>query len=289
MTFKTFNVNGNAFPVRKFNMKKLKEGTLPSIVMIAKRGSGKSIVCKNIIAEFKDLPGGAIISPSDEANPFYAKFFPNLYIHHEFTHDKMERIWTRQKLIKKKKEKYERDKNKTIDSRAFLLMDDCLADKGKWVKDDFILKVFFNGRHYDLMYILTMQFPLGISPDLRNNFDFVFLLADDFFTNQKRLFEHYAGMFPNFSSFKDVFTDLTQDHGCMVICNKGARSNILDKIFWYKADINVEIGTFGHKQFNYINDKNFDINYDEKDLGLNDLDNLMKKKNHKTVKVDKLD
>ena len=91
--FKKFNVNGNEMPIRKFDLGKLKgSGGPPSIVMIAKRGSGKSVVCKHILSYFKDIPGGAIIAPSDEANPFYADFFPNLYIHHKFTTEKLERF-----------------------------------------------------------------------------------------------------------------------------------------------------------------------------------------------------
>ena len=94
---------------------------------------------------------------------------------------------------------------------------------------------FFDGRHFKVMYILTMQFPLGISPELRGNFDYIFLLAEDFYSNQKRIYEHYAGMFPNLETFRQVFTQVTLDYGCMVIVNRGARATFLEKVFWYKA------------------------------------------------------
>ena len=73
------------------------------------------------------------------------------------------------------------------------------------------MELLFNGRHYQLMYMLTMQFPLGITPELRCNFDYIFLLADDNTSNIKRMYEHYAGMFPDFNSFKQVFTQLTKN------------------------------------------------------------------------------
>ena len=84
-------------------------------------------------------------------------------------------------------------------------MDDCLGSKHAWAKDKPILEMFYNGRHFQITFILTMQFPLGIGPELRSNFDYVFLLADDFVSNQKRIYDHYAGMFPNFESFRRVF------------------------------------------------------------------------------------
>ena len=36
-------------------------------------------------------------------------------------------------------------------------MDDCLASKGSWMRDQPISTLMFNGRHYEIMYILTMQ------------------------------------------------------------------------------------------------------------------------------------
>lgn len=288
MTVKKFNIGANeSLPIRTFDLNKLKSGDgPPSIVMIAKRGSGKSVVCKHILAHYSNIPGGAIIAPSEEAKPYYAKFFPELYIHYKFTHEKLKRFWNRQIFVREKQQKKE-ESGKTFDTQAFLLMDDCLASKGSWLKDDFILKVFFNGRHYDLMYILTMQFPLGITPELRTNFDFVFLLADDYFSNQKRLFDHYAGMFPNFQAFRDVFTELTKDYGCMVISNRGNRKDIFDKVYFFKADYTIKIKRMGSDQFNYIHEHNFNPNHrqDNREGNAHILDQYAKKKNQKTLKV----
>src|SRR4029078_8504605 len=130
---------------------------------------------------------------------------------------------------------------KKVDPRAFLIMDDCLASKGTWMNDKPILEVFYNGRHYQLIFILTMQFPLGIKPELRCNFDYIFLLSEDFFSNQKRIFDHYAGMFPSFDVFRTVFLQLTDEYGCMVIANRGPKKDLIDKVFHYKAG-NENIG-----------------------------------------------
>ena len=111
-----------------------------------------------------------------------------------------------QKLILKKS----REKKmigKFIDPRAIVVMDDCLASKGTWAKDPLVSELLFNGRHRHITYILTMQYPLGITPELRSNFDYVFLLAEDVTSNLKRIYEHYAGMFPDFNSFRQVFRE----------------------------------------------------------------------------------
>ena len=51
---------------------------------------------------------------------------------------------------------------KTIDPRAFLI-DDCLYDQS-WIRDTNIRSLFMNGRHYKILFIITMQYALGIPP-----------------------------------------------------------------------------------------------------------------------------
>lgn len=261
MTIKNIKLDGNALPIREFKLDTMCSN--PSICMIAKRGSGKSWVSRDIIHHFKDIPGGVIISPTDRMSSFYGKFFPELYIHYQYSSDIIENILNRQReIIDKSKEKAKLGKK--VDPRAILVMDDCLSSKGTWAKDECVMEMFFNGRHYKVMYILTMQFPLGITPELRCNFDYIFLLAEDIISNQKRMHDHYAGMFPNLVSFRQVFNDVTSDYGCMVIVNRGSRTNFLDKVFWYKAADLENIRSSGSKQFNKFHDRNYDTNWKKK-------------------------
>jgi hypothetical protein len=265
MVVKEISIGGAKVPIREFKLDWMCED--PSVCMIAKRGNGKSWVCRDMLRQFDDIPGGVIISPTDKMSSFYGKFFPELYIHYEYKSEILENILHRQsKIIDKQKEKEARGRK--INPHALLLMDDCLSDKGSWKHDKPIYEVMFNGRHYKLMFVLTMQFPLGIGPDLRNNFDYIFLLADDFFSNQKRIYDHYAGMFPNFKVFRDAFMQLTSDYGCMVIVNRGNRKGIIDKIFWYKST-DKDIGMIGCKQFKKFHERNYDKNWRNREIDVN--------------------
>jgi len=116
-----------------------------------------------------------------------------------------------------------------------MIFDDCLSKKRSWVRDQPILELLFNGRHYNKSYILTMSYPLGITPEIRLNFDYIFLFAEDSISNLKRIYDHYGGMFPDFNSFRKVHEQLTEDFGCMVISNKHANSSFLEKVFWFRA------------------------------------------------------
>jgi len=225
------NFDGNSFPIRNFKL----DWLVPNahICIIGKRGSGKSWLCRNIIhnVDNKNQEPKIIIAPTDRFSPFYKNNFKKSIIYHQYNEQILKALLGRQE----KSVEFSKI-NKSYNPRAFLVMDDCLASKGRWRrKYQEINEVLMNGRHYQLMYMLTMQFPLGISPELRTNFDYVFLFADDFVNNQKRMYEHYGGMFPSFSAFKQVFGELTKDYGCMVIVNRGKRETFHDKVFWFKA------------------------------------------------------
>lgn len=276
--------NQDRFPIKEFKFESMVDS--PSIVMIAKRGSGKSVVCKAILKHYEKVPVGIIICKTDRVDPFFSKFFPDTYIYYDYKSEIVEKLIKRQELIMEKLiQKYK--EGKKIDPHAYIVMDDCLASKGSWVKDQPIQELLFNGRHYYIMYILTMQYPLGISPELRGNFDYIFLLADDTFSNIKRMHEHYAGMFPTLDAFRQVFNQLTQDYGCMVINNRGSRKTIFDKIFHYKAPI-IDNSEFknGCYQFRKFHEKNYDPDWarKKKDLDINEYF-AQKKKDKSSVKI----
>jgi hypothetical protein len=277
MSVKKIDVGGNSLNIKEFLLSSI--GLNSTIVMIAKRGSGKSVVCRALLKHFKNIPVGLVISPTNKMNQFYGDFVPESYIHYEYKSSILEKVLARQSEINTKNEEKQSLGLRTKDPRAFIVMDDCLAAKGTWANDPQIKELFFNGRHYFLTYILTMQFPLGISPELRSNFDYIFLLADDMHSNIKRMHDHYAGMFPKLVMFQQTFEQLTKDHGCMVIANKGARATFYDKIFWFKAPDpkNDEPFQVGNEQYKNFHKSNYDPGWKKKKNSYN-LDNVFKTK-----------
>lgn len=287
---KDVRLDGNkSLPIKEFKLDSMCEN--PAIVMIAKRASGKSWVCRSILKHFRHIPVGLIIAPTEKmANPpFYSDFFPDAYIHYEYKSEIIEKLLFRQDIMIEKKMDREQQGKKAIDPRGFILMDDCLSKKGSWMKDQPIMELLFNGRHYQLMYMLTMQFPLGITPELRCNFDYIFLLKEDFYSNLKRLYDHYAGMFPTFDSFRLVFKELTANFGSMVIVNRGACDSFLDKIFWYRAQ-NDSVGMIGCNQFVEHHNENYDKLWKKRNKGLDIMDIVNKRAKAKepNFKIDKV-
>ena len=108
--------------------------------------------------------------------------------------------------------------------------------------------LFMNGRHWKIMLIITMQYPLGIPPNLRTNIDYVFILREPYLTNRKRIWENYASMFPTLESFCAVMDQCTENFECLVINNNSKSNKLNDQISWYKAENHPNF-KLGSKEF----------------------------------------
>ncbi|KAG2424898.1 hypothetical protein HXX76_014056 [Chlamydomonas incerta] len=223
-------------PVKQFDMSLLKMNTV--IVAIGRRNSGKSTLIKDILYHQRKLPAGCVISGSEEVNSFYSGFVPGILIKNEFRSEHLENLFKRQRKVMQRVEEGDR----SVSPDSFLVMDDCLFDN-KWINDVQMRRVFLNGRHYKITYLLSLQFPLGITPFLRTQIDYVFILRDQSLNNRKRIYVNYAGIIPTFELFCKMLDRLTSDYGCMVIDNTNpAATSYLDCVRWYRA--NTELPAF---------------------------------------------
>jgi hypothetical protein len=261
MTARNIRYGSNSLVIKKFDIKSMPN--FVTIAMIAKRASGKSYLTKELLFHMRDIPTAIAISKTEKLNKFYTEFIPDLYIYDDYSSSILDKIYQRQEQIEMDNQKRKREGKKVKDGRLILIMDDCMSSKGAWVKEPQIAELFFNGRHYKMSFILTMQFSLGIPPEMRSNFDFIFLLAEDFINNRKRLYEHYAGMFPDFNTFSQVFLDLTENYGCMVINNRVHSKDITEKVFWYRAKETPNF-TIGSRNYKKYHDKKYDNNWNKK-------------------------
>ena len=238
--------------LKRFDMKSISfkpnESKGPVVVLIGRRDTGKSFLVRDLLYYHQDIPIGTVISGTEEGNGFYSKMVPKLFIHNEYNTAIIENILKRQRsVLKQIKKEVETFKRSTIDPRTFVILDDCLYDN-TWSRDKMMRLLFMNGRHWKVMLIITMQYPLGIPPALRTNIDYVFILREPYIANRKRIFENYAGMFPTFESFCQVMDQCTENYECLVINNNAKSNKLQDQVFWYKADSHTDF-KLGSKEF----------------------------------------
>uniref|UniRef100_A0A6C0J7U4 Packaging ATPase n=1 Tax=viral metagenome TaxID=1070528 RepID=A0A6C0J7U4_9ZZZZ len=285
MTLKDIKLGSSRLRIHKFNIKEMPDNV--TIAMIAKRASGKSYLTREILFHKKEIPTAMAISKTEKLNKFYGEFIPDIYIYNNYSTGILNRLYSRQSKMSEDNNIRKKEGKKLKDDRVILIMDDCMSSKGTWVKEEQILELFFNGRHHHLSFILTMQYAIGIPPEMRSNFDFIFLLAEDFISNRKRLYDHYAGMFPSFDVFQQVFTQVTADYGCMVINNRVHSTDVTKKVFWYKAKETPEF-TMGSKKYKKFHKKNYDQYWNKKIEVFNINSMVNKKKNNMNLIIEKV-
>ncbi len=272
---KEISLGGKVVPVKDFDMNKLrfnKEGKFlnPRICVIAKSGSGKSWVIRDIMSVMSDIPCGIVIAPTDKMTKFYDTVYPSAFIHHEYSPVILEKLFERQRIIIKKNNEREKKGKRLLDPRVLLIMDDLQSKKNEWVDDPNFKSIMCEGRHFGITLILSLQYSMAIPPELRSQFNYVMLLNESNFSNRRKLFEHYCGIFPKYEIFDNLFNQLTDDYGTMVIDNASNSRDLNDRIFWYKAHVkdSFPIGSdafikFHRENFQEEDDKKkniFDLN-----------------------------
>ena len=272
--------------LKKFNMKEISfkatENKGPVIVLIGRRDTGKSFLVRDLLYHHQDIPIGSVISGTEAGNGFYSTHVPKLFIHDEYNSVIIENILKRQRTVLKQiKKETEMYKKCNIDPRTFVILDDCLYDS-TWTKDRMMRLLFMNGRHWKVMLIITMQYPLGIPPNLRTNIDYVFILREPYIANRKRIWENYAGMFPTYESFSQVMDQCTENFECLVINNNAKSNRLQDQIFWYKSEKHADF-KLGSKEFW---DMSKELDSDEEEPSYNPNDSK-KKKNCPKINVKK--
>jgi hypothetical protein len=270
--------------LKKFDMRSItfdpRENKGPVIVLIGRRDTGKTFLVKDLLYHHQDIPIGTVISGTEAGNGFYGKLVPKLFIHEEYNSILIENVLRRQKAVMKQcQSEMETYKKCSIDPRTFVILDDCLYDNS-WTKDKLMRSLFMNGRHWKVMLIITMQYPLGIPPNLRTNIDYVFILRENYLSNRKKIWENYASMFPTLESFCSIMDQTTENYECMVISNNAKSNKINDQVFWYKAADRPDF-KLGSKEFWELSKNLADDDGDEYDP------NAKKKKSGNNVIVKK--
>ena len=273
--------------LKKFDPSKIASDSV--VVFIGKRNTGKSYCMKDILNYHRDIPVGVVVSPTERANGYFEKFIPKMLIYDECEEQIIKKFLDRQiKISTERKKELKRVGQSQLDARAFLILDDCLYDK-RWIGDKNIRSIFMNGRHYKIFFLITMQHALGLPPVLRNNIDYIFIFRNNIIKEKQKIYDNYAGMFPNFETFNQVMNQTTENFECLVIDNKIQSNKIEDQVFWYKAsDTNFRMCTNDLWELQNLEEQRNEMGVDpEDDDEPFDSGVFTKKKNANVIKVKK--
>ena len=224
--------------MKKFDPKKMANDAV--VLIIGKRRSGKSWIARDVLCAKQKIPVGIAMSGTEDGNHFYSKYIPDTFVYSQYDPEVLKRILKRQKTLVQQNHPM---------PNAFVVLDDCAYDPKMLRGNTPLREMLFNGRHWRLFSIITLQYVMGMPPDLRQNIDYVIVLKDNILKNLKKLHENFFGVVDDFNMFVEIMKQVTEDHGALVLDNTSNSNDLSSMLFWYKAkDRDFKMGSLEYWQ-----------------------------------------
>tara|TARA_Y100000992_G_scaffold53030_1_gene31569 strand:+ start:1288 stop:2172 length:885 start_codon:yes stop_codon:yes gene_type:complete len=268
------------YNIRKFNTATMDKTR--SCIFIGGSGTGKSHAVTSILYHNRDIPVGIVMSGTEEGDPYWSRFIPDLFIYNQWEPQKLEEMIDIQKKKKRgidtidKEIEYCRKNNRPRDAeilqnrkqkemnamRKFVIIDDCMFQSGI-TRTETLRKLFMNGRHWNIFVMLTIQYCMGLDIALRGNAGYVFVCRENIISYRRKIFESFLGMLPNFQVFEKVMDSCTQNYELLVLDRTVKSTNPEDALFWYKAAANYTFKIGSDRLWQYHRD-NYDTNHEDR-------------------------
>ena len=224
-------------------------------VIIGKPGSGKTTIIDSLLYSKKHIiPVAQVFSGSEDSNGHYCKRICPLFVFNN-----LRNIKPVEKFISRQKTAISYLENPWVTQ----IIDDCTEDP-KILKEPVFNHIYKNGRHEKMMHILSLQYPMDVSPGIRTCIDGTFILRETSVRNRKILYENYAAVSGlTFKDFCYIMDDICEDYTALFINNRVQSSKLEDCIFYYRANPNkIPSGwRFGCYDFWLCNDERYDTGY----------------------------
>ena len=215
--------------------------------------TGKTTLITSLLYEKSHIfPIGMVMSGTEDSNGHYQTLFPSTFVFNALNEKKLEDFITRQKIAKMH----------VPNPWAILLLDDC-TDDPKVLNKPLFQGLYKNGRHWKMLFILSLQYCMDIKPVVRTNIDGTFILRESSLRNRKTLWENYAGIIPDFGLFCAIMDQMTDNYTALYIHNATQSNKLEDCVFWYRAKPVPKGFKFGAPDFWRFHRCRFDPHYKE--------------------------
>jgi energy-coupling factor transporter ATP-binding protein EcfA2 len=263
--------------IKKFDATTIKKDAV--VLLIGKRGSGKTTLMKDIMFNMKDkLDFGIAMSPTEETTASLGSFLPPSCIYNTFSSTALDTMLEHQRVQIKK------GHNRNV----FLLLDDCMYDK-KVMAGTNTRELFMNGRHRKIFFMNSVQYMMDMPAALRSQVDYVFALKENIISSREKLWKYFFGMFQDFRDFNKVMNSCTQGYECIVVDNTVRSNDLSDCIYWYQANVSLPPFRMGADVFWRLDSNYYDDHVDQQDDDAEADTSTKTSKRNKKVVVEKQD
>lgn len=209
------------------------------IVCIGKPGTGKSTLIRYLIYSKRNIiPYGIAMNGTEKETGFYSEMLPPLFCYNGYDED----------VIKNFIERQNKAKENSTNPWGMIVLDDCTDKKGVF-KSETQEGLFKNGRHWKMLYILSLQYSIDLPPSLRTCVDGTFLFKENNEKNLKNLYENFAGVFPSKKVFETYMSHVTGDYTALYIDTQNQSTKEWYECVYYVKSPMIPEFKFGCKEY----------------------------------------
>ena len=227
------------------------------LVIVGKPGTGKSSLIKAILYSKKHIfPVGIAMSGSEDSNHAYKEIMPNSFIFNEYDENQIVSFIKRQKIAH----------THLPNPWAVLILDDC-TDDPKIFNRSLQQGLYKKGRHWKMLYILSLQYAMDVKPVIRTNVDGIFILREPLLKNRESLYKNYASIVPDFTTFCELMDQLTNDY-CAIYIHGATNVNVWQEcVFYWKAPVVPQDWKFGCEEYWEFHNCRYNNDYKDNIVG----------------------
>jgi len=217
------------------------------------RNTGKSTLIKALLHSKKHIfPVGMAMSGSEDSNHAYRQIMPSTFVFNEYDEEKIKEFIKRQKLAH----------HHLPNPWAVMILDDC-TDDPKIFNRPLQQALYKKGRHWKMMYILSLQYAMDVKPVIRTNVDGIFILREPLLKNREALYKNYASIIPDFNTFCELMDQLTDDY-CAIYIHGATQTNTWQEcVYYWKAPMVPNGWKFGCQDYWDFHHNRYNPDYTE--------------------------
>ena len=221
------------------------------LVVVGKPGTGKSTLIKALLYSKKHIfPVGLAMSGSEDSNHAYKEIMPSTFVYNEYNEERIKSFIKRQKLAVQHLQ----------NPWSVLILDDCTDDPRIFNKP-LQQALYKKGRHWKMLYILSLQYAMDVKPVIRTNVDGIFILREPLLKNRESLYKNYASIIPEFNIFCDLMDQLTDDYHAIYIHGATQTNKWTDCVYYWKAPEIPKGWKFGSDDYWKFHEQRYNTEY----------------------------
>ena len=215
--------------------------------------TGKTTLIDRLLYEKKHIiPTGWVMSGTEDSNGHFKEFMESLFVFTKLQVDRISSSIRRQRIAI----------NYTKCPWAVWIADDC-TDDPKIFNKPLFQGLYKNGRHWKMMWILSVQYVMDSKIYMRTNTDGTFIGRESNMDNRKKLWKQYAGCVPTFDLFNALMDELTSDFSWIFVRNNYPSNKLEELVFYWQPPPCPKGWKFGCREYHEFASARYNPEYQE--------------------------